>query len=143
MRSASHLLVKRLQGSGVNMDNYFTVLVAGNDGLREFFVPRQGSNGVQDGCMHARSPLTASPCRFYGRSRKQRLTGVSKASLSKDYVRFPAPTGYWRDQELSEVILDRPVKSGVGNVVISPGFAVKTTARTAPTPLHGRPAFLV
>src|SRR6516162_7266357 len=72
------------------MDDHVTVFI-NNGRLREFFVPRHGTNGVQDGCMHASSPLsTDSTDRLchsalalmdYGQSGSQLLlTGVSTHS---------------------------------------------------------------
>src|SRR5215468_6602901 len=56
MRSAGQLLVNRLQRCGLNMYDHFIAFVT-YDRLFEFFVPRHGCYSVQDGCMHAGSPL--------------------------------------------------------------------------------------
>src|SRR5215469_16091075 len=59
MRSAGQLLVNRLQRCGVNVDHCFSVFVL-NDWLREFFVSRDCSNGVQNSSIHASSSFNVA-----------------------------------------------------------------------------------
>src|SRR5215471_12231946 len=70
MRSASQLLVNRLQRCGLNMYDHFIIFVT-YCRLLEFFVPRHGSYRVQDGCIHANSPFV--PTDSHGRYATQHL----------------------------------------------------------------------